>query len=444
MKIGFYYSQNLDWSHAGGGHGGGKHWDPAHSDGDRDKYVDGQVIPQLRELLTNYGPIDILWFDIPGGAINKPRADRIMAAVLACNPKILINNRLGGGYHGDTETPEQFVPATGFPGRDWETCMTMNNTWGFKKRDNHWKSATSIIRMFSDIASKGGNFLLNVGPSELGEIPAPSLERMKEIGAWSAANAAALYGTEASPFPRAFPWGRVTRRDNTIYLHVFDLPADRRLTLAGLTTPVKSAKMLVGGASLEIGDKNGAPVVVVPEGVKFDSAVTVIEVTLDGKPIVVAPVAPLQAPDAKGAYELKADDAVLTGALQVTKAPVSGGFKGSNDAITHWTKAADTVSWRCRIDRPGAYTVKIEYACEAASAGSEVRIAADGSLSADGKFIGGTFVVKSTGSFDKYVVSDALALDIAKTGPVVLELKAVKKPGHAVMNVRRVTLEPKP
>lgn len=432
MKIGFYYSQNLDWSHAGGGLRGTKPWDPIHSGGDPDKYVDGLVIPQLRELLTNYGPIDILWFDIPGGVIDKPRADRVMAAVLACNPKILINNRLGGGYHGDTETPEQFVPATGFPGRDWETCMTMNNTWGFKKRDHNWKSTTSIIRMFSDIASKGGNFLLNVGPNELGEIPAPSLERMKAVGEWTAANAVAIYGTDASPFPRAFPWGRVTRRENTIYLHVFDLPKDRRLTLTGLTTPVKSAKMLVGGASLETGDKNGTPVVVLPEGVKLDPAVTVIAVELAGKPVVVAPVAPLQAPDAKGAYELKADDAVITGSLEV-----------KNGAIGHWTKTADTVTWRCRVDRPGAYTVKIEYACEAASAGSEVRVAADGSLSADGKFIGGTLVVKSTGGFDKYAVSDAIPLDIAKSGPVVIELKAVKKPGHAVMNVRRVTIEPK-
>ena len=282
MKLGFYYSQNLDWHHPGGGSG---EWDPAHK-GDSDKYVDEIVIPQLREILTNYGRIDVLWFDIPGGAINKARADRVQKAVLACNPNILINNRLGGGYHGDTETPEQHIPANGYPGKDWETCMTMNNTWGFKKNDHAWKSSKDMVRMLCDIASKGGNYLLNVGPTELGEIPQPSLERLAQIGEWTKRNGEAIYGTAATPFKSSMPWGRVTQSGNKLYLLVFDLPQNRQLNLRGLTTPVLKARMLVEGTQLPVSQVDGDPVITIPVSVVLDPMAAVIEVTCGGAPKV--------------------------------------------------------------------------------------------------------------------------------------------------------------
>ena len=114
---------------------------------------------------------------------------------------MITNNRLGGGYRGDTETPEQYIPATGFKDRDWETCMTMNDTWGYKSYDQNWKSTTTLVRNLIDIASKGGNYLLNVGPTAEGLIPEPSVERLEEIGKWMEVNGEAIYGTQASPFP---------------------------------------------------------------------------------------------------------------------------------------------------------------------------------------------------------------------------------------------------
>ena len=117
-------------------------------------------------------------------------------------PGIITNNRLGGGYHGDTETPEQYIPATGIPGRDWETCMTMNDTWGYKSYDQNWKSTETLIRNLVDIASKGGNYLLNVGPTSEGLIPEPSVERLKAVGKWMKVNGEAIYATTASPFKR--------------------------------------------------------------------------------------------------------------------------------------------------------------------------------------------------------------------------------------------------
>ena len=169
LKLGFYYSQAQDWNNPGGAAAGG-HWDRA-QDGDMDAYIRNVAAPQVKEILSNYGKIAVLWWDTPVD-MTRQRAEMLLP-LLELQPDILMNNRLGGGYGGDFGTPEQEIPATGTPGRDWETCMTMNDTWGFKSYDQDWKSAETLIRNLVDIASKGGNYLLNVGPTCLGEIPLP-------------------------------------------------------------------------------------------------------------------------------------------------------------------------------------------------------------------------------------------------------------------------------
>src|SRR3954462_14329316 len=191
IKLGLSYSQAQDWHHRGGAANGG-HWDPAAQDGDMTEYIKKIAVPQVREILTNYGPIAIIWWDTPDG-MTRERAD-LLAPLLKLQPGIVTNNRLGGGYMGDTETPENRVPATGYP-RDWELCMTMNTTWGFKSYDENWKSAEQLIRQLVDTASKGGNLLLNVGPMSTGEIPAASVERLKAIGAWMKKNSESIYAT---------------------------------------------------------------------------------------------------------------------------------------------------------------------------------------------------------------------------------------------------------
>ena len=135
---------------------------------------------------------------------------------------------------GDYGTPEQEIPAGGLPGVDWESCMTMNDHWGYNKNDEHWKSAATVIRMLIDIASKGGNYLLNVGPTSEGLIPQPCAERLAEIGKWMKQNGESIYGTTAGPFPKVPAWGRVTRKPHKLYLHVFDWPRDRKLTIPAI------------------------------------------------------------------------------------------------------------------------------------------------------------------------------------------------------------------
>ena len=154
-------------------------------------------------------------------------------------------------YSGDFGTPEQQIPANGLPGVDWESCMTMNTTWGFKFYDDKWKTPETIVRNLIDVASKGGNYLLNVGPTAEGIIPEPSTRTLAEVGKWMKANGEAIYGTTASPFQEQLAFGRATSKGGRIYLHVFDWPADGRLRVPLPGKEIKKAYLLANGSALE-------------------------------------------------------------------------------------------------------------------------------------------------------------------------------------------------
>lgn len=264
LKFGLYYSQAQDWVHPGGGkaeldEGGG--WDEKHK-GNFDEYLRQIAVPQTRELLTRFRP-DILWWDTPCW-MNRKRAEPLHA-LLALQPDVITNNRLGGGVKGDTETPEQHIPDTGFKDRDWETCMTMNGTWGYKSCDHDWKSTDKLIEMLIEVVSKGGNFLLNVGPMADGTIPKESVERLQEVGQWLDVNGESIYGASASPISKP-AWGRVTYkpRDGLIYLHVIEWPTDGRLSVADLPGRVSSAKLLGVNLDLAVSQENGSTSIQLP------------------------------------------------------------------------------------------------------------------------------------------------------------------------------------
>jgi len=240
IKLGFYYSQAQDWNHPGGAASGG-HWDAA-QDGDMDKFIDTVDIPQIKELFSNYGKVAVIWWDTPIG-MTPERAEKILP-LLQMQPGIISNNRLDAKkITGDYGTPENKIPTNSLA-MDWETCMTMNGTWGYRASDHKWKSTETLVRNLVDIASKGGNFLLNVGPTSLGEIPGPSVERLKEMGDWMNENGVAIYGTTRSPLPAPPSWGRVTQKGETLYLHVFDWPANGKIVVPGLKNKIVKAYLL--------------------------------------------------------------------------------------------------------------------------------------------------------------------------------------------------------
>ena len=277
VKLGFYYSQAQDWHHPGGAawHG---HWDPA-QDGSMDDYIRDIAVPQVKEILTNYGPVAVLWWDTPNDM--TPERAAMLAPLTDLQPGIITNDRLGGEVPGDCSTPEQQIPPEGIPGRDWETCMTVNGTWGYKSTDHNWKSTETLVRNLIDIASKGGNYLLNVGPTAEGVFPEPIVTRFREMGKWLRVNGEAIYGTSASPFKVQLPWGRCTRRGSKLYLHVFDWPTDGVLR-APIKNEVTRAYALADGAALQFTRKDDSIEIRVPKTAS-DAIATVIALNVRGE-----------------------------------------------------------------------------------------------------------------------------------------------------------------
>jgi len=261
LKIGFYHSV-IDWHHPQYDYDKAdqlphplKRKPSPNGDRNHDIYVDF-LHRQARELFSNYGKVDVIWWDYSKKGNEGPfwRADALMADAHRLQPGIISNNRL---YHiphiekddsvgrlrswkpeqGDFTTPEQTIPSTGIPGVDWEVCMTMNTTWGFSAHDHAWKPAQTLIQNLVDIVSKGGNYLLNIGPLGDGSIPQESVERMQAVGAWMSLNKESIYGTTASPFERP-AWGRYTKKAGKLYAHVFEWPQDGTIMV-----PVRKSKV---------------------------------------------------------------------------------------------------------------------------------------------------------------------------------------------------------
>lgn len=238
--------------------------DPRPTSGvEMNRYLD-YMKGQITELLTHYGPVAVMWFD--GQDIQDAKLGRVaemIATMRKLQPGIIINDRIGpdGQELGDYGVHEGSLPGSNVP-RDWETCATTNGSWGFNKFDHNWVTPTTIIRWLADAVSKGGNFLLNVGPDGLGRVPQAVAGNLEQVGTWLNVNEAGIYGCGAAGLPQP-KWGRITARGGTLYLHVFDWPSNRNLVITGLSKPAAKAYFLADAEKMPL------PVTISAEGTQI-------------------------------------------------------------------------------------------------------------------------------------------------------------------------------
>ena len=377
LKLGFYYSQDQDWHDPDGSR---NDWDFVEEEKDFAAYLERKVKPQVRELLTQYGPVGLIWFDTPY-TISREHSVELRDFVHRLQPDCLVSGRIGNdvgdyGSLGDNQIPAGRVRA------DYETPATLNDTWGFKSTDHNWKSAETLILLLIDLASKGVNYLLNVGPTAAGVIPEPSAERLRAIGAWMRTNGEAIYGTRGSPFPYEHDGLRMTVKPGRLFLHLLQPAAT--LVIHGLRTEVTGARLLgstaavrctqdrtaageVDRLSLELPDLGGCHQVPV---VALDLAAEA-----EADPLTV------QQPD--GAIHLHAH---LAG---VAKPGDSSLEILSNGMTAGWMDTASELSWQVKVFQPGSFEVaviaapvyestevsehRLEIACGGSSAGGPLR-----------------------------------------------------------------------
>jgi alpha-L-fucosidase len=299
MPLGFYYSQAQDWHDP---NGIGNTWDFGPDEKkDFDKYLRAKAEPQVRELLTGYGPVALVWFDTPR-MMTPERAQRFTDIVRTLQPKTLIDGRLGAA--GDYVTTGDNVIPPDVQSEAWEVPATINHTWGYKSYDHDWKSPGMITFKLVDIVSKGGNYLLNVGPMADGIIPQPSQDILRAVGSWLKVNGEAVYGAGATPFgdelgepsakgakdvrgqPLMLPrteW-RVTAKPGKLYFTFFVEPR-APFELPAMKNKVKRVYRLADGAPVEV-KVEGSRTLLNIERPILDPMATVIVVEIDGDRVI--------------------------------------------------------------------------------------------------------------------------------------------------------------
>ncbi len=429
LRPGFYYSL-LDWQHPDAYAMALPGYPKDGRVRDHARYV-AYMQAHVDELLTGYGELATIWFDYSdkqrqGDAWGAPA---LLDLLRRKQPGILVNNRLYEGLenkNGDYGTPEKYVPPTGLPGMDWEVNHTLNESYGYSAHDANWKDTTTVVQLLADIVSKGGNLLLNIGPDAKGRVPEPAQQALRGVGAWLGTHGEAIYGTTASPFAK-LSWGRATQKGDTLYLLVFDWPADGQLRVPMRAT-IDSASLLGSKATVAVASgEHGLTLTLPKEAV--DRACSVVKLERSGD-LVVLPFA--VAAGADGAFVLQPHDATLHGPeLRIERVGVIGDVRFN---LGYWLDPKAFAAWPLLTERATRCRVVAEIACKDAAAGASCTLSCGASKLA--------FRVAGTGGWQDYRDVELGELDLP-AGRCELELRALDKPGEAVLNLRSLRLVPR-
>jgi len=429
IRIGLYYSHCWDWTHPGGGkgqrRGDGGEWDDAQK-GTSKEYFQTIALPQVREILTRFQP-DVIWFDTPIGYVDVNATVKL----LALQPDIICNGRLSYkngelAISEDYAVQERSVPSSRIE-HDWETCATINGTWGYKSYDTKWKSPDRFIRDLVKCAGGGGNYLLNVGPTEEGIIPGGSTEVLKEIGRWLKRNGESIYGTRGGPFdPILLTWGSCTRKGQKLYLHVVNKPAGDSVDLPGLATEIKGVHPFRDSSrACPVSRKHETQYVDI-SGIDLDAVDTILVAELAGEPEIV-PV-PTRA----------AGDGAIT--LIPRNVSFGGGWvKASHDRVHIWKQPGIWLKWLMEVEKAGKYEVLMDYVANKTQADTPFEIDIGGQM-LTGKLVD----TKSGSNHKEFSVG---TVDILKTGRMNLTFKPGREIGkehfrQTMTGIWSITLKP--
>ena len=423
LKMGFYYSL-YEW------------YNPVYLK-DVKRYVEEHMMPQIKDLVRQHKPA-LIFSD---GEWSHPhetwRSTEFLAWLFNEGPnrdEVVVDDRWGKGIRhkcGSYYTTE--YAGTGGPGgkmHPWEECRGIGHSFGYNRNEgiDDYATRTACVRMLIEIAANGGNLLLDIGPTADGRIPVVMQDRLLTIGKWLAVNGEAIYGTTAGPFRRPPAWGRATAKGNTLYLHLFGWPENGKLEIPSLRSKVVKARLLTDSKARVVGVSARAKggIVLDLTGQHPQPHATVVALDLEGKPEIDERIRP----GADGSTFLHAGLAVTHGReLRLEKTQIEGGNLG------YWTRSKDWAEWLPVAVEPGEYVVELRYACVPGSEGSTFVIAIGG-----GKLP--AKIAEHTGAWDTYKTVRLGKIRIKEGGDQTLTVKATRKKGEGVMNLKWIKLTP--
>lgn len=435
LKTGAYYSL-LDWQHPDSYEGlSYLNPNPTTYKPNHEAYKDF-LYGQIKELSNNYDALDVLWLDFSS---KKHQGEswgtkRILTDLIKWKPEILVNNRFWDGLenkNGDIGTPEKYIPPTGLPGMDWEVSHTMNESYGYSAHDQNWKSFDKIMRLFIETVSKGGNFLLNVGPDAEGAIPEQATSLLKEIGQWMNINSNAIYGTVASPF-QGLDWGYSTQKAGKLFLQVFDIPADGSIPVP-LSSAIQKAYVLGNSKQkLKVTSTKDGKSIQLPKDFKGMMPMVIVA-EIKGTPEIIKSQVQTQK---DGRIILTANNARLLGTNGIRLIGATTHNPNRPNAIGAWSNKKDQVAWDIKIQRPSQYKVVINYLPNENQTSTI-------SIAVGNQMLKHTFVAAKGGNFTD---SEAGIIEISQQAigdaALQVQLKALEITGGSLPEISSISLIP--